>query len=159
MAGKHLAKPIDENNEAFYISNLRLAANRLAAEGIIGLIEPINKYSVPGYYLNNYEHAVDVLKSVNSDNLKLMMDLFHLQLIRGNIINSFKELGSYIGHVQIAQAPHRHEPDVEGEVNFKFVLEKLQRDAGYDGWVGCEYRPLKGSAEGLKWITNFGYEL
>lgn len=156
MAGKH-SNATDERNEAAYISNLRYAATRLNAEGIVGLIEPINKYSVPGYYLNSFDQAIRVLKAVNSSSIKLQLDLFHLQLIRGDITHTISDVADYVGHVQIAQAPDRHEPDSEGEVNLKFALDKVE--ASYGGWLGCEYTPANGTVAGLKWIKNFGYEL
>lgn len=158
LAGRH-TQPTTEKNEVFYIANLRFAAERLLEEGILGLIEPINRYSVPGYYLNSFEHATKVINTVNNANLKLMLDLFHLQQIRGQYFHSIREFKEHIGHVQIAQAPDRHEPDTAGEVNFKYVLEQLQAEGEYDGWVGCEYSPLHGTLEGLKWIKNFGYDL
>lgn len=87
------------------------------------------------------------------------MDLFHCQLIRGNITNALKDLKPHIGHVQIAQAPNRNEPDTPGEVEYKYVLKQLFEGIGYTDWVGLEYNPLNGSVPGLKWITDFGYEL
>lgn len=158
MAGKH-DEPTDKGHESFYISNLRFAANRLSEERILAVIEPINKYAVPGYYLNSFDQAIKTIKTVNHSNLKLLVDFYHLQHIQGNITRSLSELAQYIGHVQIAQTPGRHEPDTVGEVNLKYVLNMLEAEADYDGWVGCEYRPLAGTKEGLKWITDFGYDL
>lgn len=156
MSGKHTDTP-DEKNDAFYLANLRVAAQLLNDANLIGVIEPINKYSLPGYYLNCYEKAIKNIKSVNQHNLRLMVDLFHMQHIRGDITNGLKDLAPYIGHVQIAQCPYRHEPDTDGEVNWKYVLKTLEEY--YDDYVGCEYRPKGGTAEGLKWIKDFGYEL
>lgn len=158
MAGKH-DEPTDQRHENFYISNLRFAASRLAEENIIGVIEPINKYAVPGYYLHCFDHALKVIKTVNHCNLKLMVDLYHLQHIRGNITRSLEDFTDYIGHVQIAQTPGRGEPDTDGEVNLKYVLSTLENVAGYHDWVGCEYRPVAGTKDGLKWIKDFGYDL
>uniref|UniRef100_A0A336MKW6 Putative hydroxypyruvate isomerase n=1 Tax=Culicoides sonorensis TaxID=179676 RepID=A0A336MKW6_CULSO len=155
MAGKH-TEPTDEKNNAFYLANLRAAALLLHEENLMGVIEPINKYSVPGYFLNCYEKAIHTIKTVNQPNLRLMVDLFHLQHIRGDITNSLREFAPYIGHVQIAQCPGRHEPDTDGEVNFKYVLKVLEEY--YSDYVGCEYRPLNGTVEGLKWIKDFGYD-
>lgn len=104
MGGKLLSTPTDENHKA-YIKNLQYAAKKFEQENIVGLIEPINKYSVPGYYLNNYEKAIEVIKTINSPNLKIMLDLFHLQMIKGNLTNTINEIMDYVGHVQIAQAP------------------------------------------------------
>lgn len=104
-----------------------------------------------------------------------MVDLFHLQHIRGDVTNSLKKFAPYIGHVQvstfsnffkhhnlidhfqIAQSPYRHEPDTDGELNLKYVLKTLEQH--YDDYVGCEYRPVSATVDGLKWIKDFGYEL
>lgn len=87
-----------------------------------------------------------------------MLDIFHLQLIQGNISNTIRELKDYIGHVQIAQAPLRNEPDTDGEINYKYVLKVLAHE-GYNDWIGLEYKPKESSASGLKWIGEFGYQL
>lgn len=157
MSGKLEHAPSKEYHETF-ISNLKYAAGHLEREGVIGVIEPINPCSVPLYFLNNYTYAIDALKNVGSDNLKLMLDLFHLQMIQGNIINSIKEYYPFIGHVQIAQAPGRNEPNSSGELNLKFVLDELEK-IGYSGYIGCEYKPMKTTSDGLSWINEFGYKL
>lgn len=87
-----------------------------------------------------------------------MLDIFHLQMIKGNIVNSIREMKEHIGHVQIAQAPHRHEPNIEGELNYRFVLDILRKE-GYNDWIGLEYKPIGDTKEGLKWIGEFGYNL
>ena len=87
-----------------------------------------------------------------------MIDIYHLQYIRGDITNSLKELVPYAGHIQIAQVPHRHEPNVPGELNFKYILDVLEK-SGYSGWVGCEYKPKEDSLSSLLWITEYGYHL
>jgi hydroxypyruvate isomerase len=102
MSGKLEQSPTKENHDTF-ISNLKYAAKILESEGIVGVIEPINHYSVPGYFLHDYKYAIDSLKAIGSSNLKLMVDLFHLQMIQGNIINSLRDFTPFIGHVQIAQ--------------------------------------------------------
>ena len=87
-----------------------------------------------------------------------MFDIYHAQHIRGNITNSIRELASHIGHVQLAQVPGRNEPDSDGELNFRHVLQVLDSKGQYaDGWVGCEYRPLTSTVEGLRWLRDFGY--
>ncbi|VEN55365.1 unnamed protein product [Callosobruchus maculatus] len=158
MAGK-VAEEITGEHDSTYVDNLKYAANILEKENILGLIEPINGYSVPHYYMNNYEKAISVIKQVDSPNLKLMLDVFHLQLIKGNISNTMKELKDMIGHVQIAQAPNRNEPNTDGELNYKYILEELKNVAAYDDWIGLEYKPALITTEGLKWIQEFGYSL
>lgn len=145
-------------NDTLYESNLRYAAKIFEKENILGLIEPINKYSVPGYYLNSYDKALKVLKNINSPNLRLMLDVFHLQHIQGNITNTMQELKDWIGHVQIAQVPNRNEPDTLGEINYAHVLTAL-RTVGYQDWIGLEYKPQGDPVAGLKWITSLGYSL
>ncbi|XP_060515991.1 putative hydroxypyruvate isomerase isoform X2 [Cylas formicarius] len=141
-----------------YVENLRYAAKVLEKENLIGLIEPINKYSVPGYYMNSYEKALAVLKSINSPSLKLQLDIFHLQLIKGDITHTIKALTSYIGHVQIAQVPGRNEPNTEGEINYKYIFDLLKQE-GYNDWIGLEYNPQKDTESGLNWINKMGYTL
>ncbi|KAF0311446.1 putative hydroxypyruvate isomerase [Amphibalanus amphitrite] len=157
-----------------YERNIRLAADRLSQEGIVGLIEPISPQAVPGYFLNDYGYvrcrdrsfspigwhptALDLVKRIDSESLRLQVDLFHLQNIAGNITNNLKELLPYTGHVQLAQPPHRHEPGVPGELDFGYVLPLLEQ-LGYSGWVGCEYVPSTSSEESLSWVRRLGYSL
>ncbi|XP_053684666.1 putative hydroxypyruvate isomerase [Sabethes cyaneus] len=155
MAGK-LSVPITPEHDAAYLSNLKTAAAILEKANILGVIEPINKYAVPGYYLACYEKAIGVLREVNSPNLKLMLDIFHAQHIRGDISNAIKQYGPYIGHVQLAQVPNRNEPDTDGELNYRYLLHALESN-GYNDWVGCEYKPKAGTVQGLGWIRDFGY--
>ncbi|KAB7504019.1 putative hydroxypyruvate isomerase [Armadillidium nasatum] len=105
--------------------------------------------------LINCFHAVDVIKKINSPNIRLQLDLFHLQMICGNVSNNIKRLLPYTGHVQVAQSPDRYEPSFEGELNMKYVFSELQK-AGYEGPVGCEYIPSKSTEESLFWIKDFG---
>ncbi|KAJ8923484.1 hypothetical protein NQ315_010062 [Exocentrus adspersus] len=155
MAGRVDEGNITAAHDLAYENNLRYAVGLLEKENILGVIEPINKYSIPNYYMNCYDKALSVIKKINSPNLKLMLDIFHLQLIRGNISNTIKELIEYIGHVQIAQAPNRNEPNCPGEINYQYVLGQLQ-NAGYNDWIGLEYKPVSNTKDGLKWIGELG---
>lgn len=157
MSGR-IEGEVTEANDKAYINNLKYATQLLEKENLVGLIEPINKYSVPKYYMNSYEKAVKVLNTINSPNLKLQLDIFHLQLIKGDITHTIKDLMPHIGHVQIAQAPHRNEPNIPGEINFKYVFETL-REQGYNDWIGLEYAPKNETVPGLKWIEELGYHL
>ncbi|XP_018569183.1 putative hydroxypyruvate isomerase isoform X2 [Anoplophora glabripennis] len=157
MAGK-VEGNVTTAHDSVYENNLRYAVELLEKENILALIEPINKYSIPHYYMNSFEKALSVIEKINSPNLKLMLDVFHLQLIRGNISNTIKELIKFIGHVQIAQAPNRNEPNTPGEINYKYVLEAIQK-AGYDDWIGLEYKPLGDTKDGLAWVGELGYSL
>ncbi|XP_075984403.1 hydroxypyruvate isomerase-like protein Gip [Anticarsia gemmatalis] len=156
MAGK-LENPTSQNWDT-YENNLKYAADVLRSENIVGVIEPINPYSVPGYFLNDFHKALDIIKRINSPNLKLMLDVFHLQQIMGDISHSITKFMPYVGHVQIAQVPNRNEPDTAGEINYKYVLEQLENN-GYNDWVGLEYKPLNNSKGGLGWVKSFGYSL
>jgi hydroxypyruvate isomerase len=155
MSGKLEASPTDLHRETF-MNNLRHAAPLLEAENMIGVIEPIS--TVPGYFLQDFKYSVDVLKAVNSKHIKLMADVFHLQMIQGNVMGSLKELFPYIGHVQIAQAPSRNEPNTPGDLDLKCIIEELE-NLGYDDYFGCEYAPLNTTKEGLKWVEEFGWKL
>jgi len=141
-----------------YTSNLKIASDSLRASKIIGVIEPINKYAVPGYYMNSYAKAAGVLADVGADNIRLLADLYHLQHLHGNVSKTLEEYKSLIGHFQIAQVPHRHEPDVSGELDYGYVFKALQ-EFGYQDWVGCEYKPKTTTVEGLGWVTKLGYTL
>jgi hydroxypyruvate isomerase len=157
MSGKMENPPTSANHETF-LSNLKYAAVLLEKAGIVGVIEPINHYSVPGYYLNDFNYAIDTIKAIGSNNLKLMVDIFHLQMIRGNVTNALKDFAPFIGHIQIAQAPGRNEPDTEGELNYRYILSQIE-GTGYDDFVGLEYKPSTTTVDGLKWIRDFNYEL
>lgn len=157
MSGR-IEGDVTKAHENAYIENLKYAAELLEKENLLGVIEPINKYSVPKYYMNSYEKAVSVLQAINSQNLKLQLDIFHLQLIKGDITHTIQELKPYIGHVQIAQAPHRNEPNTAGEINYKYVFEIL-KEVGYNDWIGLEYTPKNETVAGLNWIQDMGYSL
>ncbi|XP_072031162.1 putative hydroxypyruvate isomerase [Amphiura filiformis] len=141
--------------EKTFVENLKHAADRLKQENILGLIEPLNtKVSVPGYFLDNQYKAVEFIQRVGSDNIKLQMDLFHVQVMHGNISNIMKELWPYVGHIQFAQCPSRHEPSFEGELNFDYIFSYIE-SLGYDGWVGAEYKPSDSSKETFKWLQRY----
>lgn len=157
MAGLVKSSPVEEHSKT-YQTNLKYAAALLEKENIVGLIEPINKYSVPSYFMNSYDVACSVLANVNSKNLRLMLDIFHLQLIRGNVSHAFEDFSQLIGHIQIAQVPNRHEPDVMGELNYQYVFELIE-NLKYNDWIGCEYKPKTSTVEGLKWLDQYGLKL
>lgn len=95
-----------------------------------------------------------ILKSVNSEHLRLMVDFFHLQQICGNVTRSLKTMADCIGHFQIAQVPHRYEPDEAGELNYEYIFQ-LIKEQGYQDWIGCEYKPKTTTIEGLKWLDKY----
>ncbi len=136
-----------------YMANLRIAATRLLEKGITLLIEPINTRDIPGYYLNYQQQALDILAEVGAPNLKIQMDLYHCQVMEGDLRTRLARQLGQVGHIQIAGVPGRHEPD-DGEVNYAWLLRELDA-LGFDGYVGCEYRPRNGTSEGLGWFQPY----
>lgn len=139
--------------EATLIGNLRYAAPRLADAGIRLLLEPINTRDIPGFLIATIAQAERVLDAVGSDNLFLQYDVYHQQVMGGDIMPTFARLRERIAHVQIADNPGRNEPGT-GEINYPFVLRELDR-LGYDGFVGCEYKPGAGTSAGLGWMKPY----
>lgn len=142
-----------ETLERVLVDNLRYAAPRMADAGIKLLIEPINLHDMPGFLLSTTDHAERILEKVGSDNLYIQYDFYHMQITQGDLIRTFERLKDRIAHVQIADNPGRNEPGT-GEINYGFILNELDR-LGYDGWVGCEYRPKAGTTEGLGWMKPY----
>lgn len=142
-----------EANHETYEKNLTYAARFFEAKDITGLIEPINKYSAPGYYLNSYERAVEVLNKIGSPNMKLQLDIFHLQQIKGDLTNNIKKLLPLVGHIQVAQVPKRNEPNTPGEIDYNYVFQLLE-ELNYTGWIGLEYNPKNDTDAGLAWLRN-----
>jgi hydroxypyruvate isomerase len=139
--------------ESTLVANLQYAAPRFADAGIKLLLEPINLRDIPGFFVSTTAHAERVLEAVGSDNLYIQYDVYHMQIMQGDLVPTFERLRARIGHVQIADNPGRHEPGT-GEINYGFVLSELDR-LGYDGYVGCEYKPLNGTSEGLGWMAPY----
>ena len=140
--------------ERVYVDNLRWAADRVAAAGLTAVIEPINTRDIPGYFLNYTAQAMRIIERVGRPNLKLQFDLYHVQIICGDLLARFEKFLPVIGHVQIAAVPSRAEPD-EGEINYPAVFDALDR-LGYAGWVGCEYKPRGRTEDGLGWGKKYG---
>jgi hydroxypyruvate isomerase len=141
---------------ATYIENLRLAAVRLAPYGITLLIEPINTRDIPGYFLNYQHQAHDIVAEVGAPNLKVQMDLYHCQIMEGDLTRKIERWLDGIGHFQIAGVPDRHEPD-GGELNYEHLFERLEQ-LGWDGFIGCEYRPKQDTSAGLGWFRRYRTE-
>jgi len=139
---------------ATLVANLRFAASQLKAAGIRLLIEPINTYDVPGFYLNRSRQALDLIDEVGSDNLYLQYDVYHMQRMEGELASTIRASMPQIAHVQIADNPGRNEPGT-GEINYRFLFGWLD-DIGYEGWVGCEYRPATTTEAGLGWRAAHG---
>jgi len=132
------------------VGNLRYAADKLADAGILLIAEPINTRDIPGFFLNRTEQALQVFDEVASDNLKLQYDIYHMQIMEGDLAPTIETHFDRIAHVQIADNPGRHEPGT-GEINYPFLFAHLDR-LGYQGWVGAEYKPAGRTQEGLGWL-------
>ncbi len=133
-----------------YLANLAQAAKRCAAHGITLLIEPINPRDIPGYFLNRQADAHQIVAEVGAPNLKVQMDLYHCQIVEGDLAMRIRRHLGGVGHIQIAGVPERHEPDV-GELNYPYLFALLD-ELGYAGWIGCEYRPRGDTSAGLGWL-------
>ena len=167
MAGVIDAASQQAEAERVYVENLRYAAGFLQRHGVAAVIEPINRQlglpsggaqytteGMRGYFLNHTQQARGVIEKVGSDNLFLHLDVYHMQLLEGRLADTLRANMGLLRHVQIAGVPGRHEPDI-GEVHFPFLfglLDELQ----YRGWVGCEYRPLGNTLQGLGWARPYG---
>lgn len=136
-----------------YLANLDHAARTAAAAGITVLIEPINPRDMPGYFLNRQAEAQAICKEVGAANLKVQCDLYHCQIVEGDLATTLRRDMAGIGHIQIAGVPQRHEPDT-GEVHYPYLFG-LMDELGYAGWVGCEYRPRAGTSAGLGWLRRW----
>jgi 2-dehydrotetronate isomerase len=140
--------------EQVYLGNLRHAADRLAAEDLTLVIEPINTRDIPGYFLNTTTQAMALIERVGRPNLKLQLDLYHVQIMEGDLAHRIRTLAGHYPHVQIAGNPGRHEPDI-GEINYPFLFDLLD-ELNYSGWIGCEYRPKGETRAGLGWARRYG---
>jgi 2-dehydrotetronate isomerase len=157
MAGKPPPGADAAEAEAVFIGNLRHACAAFAPYGIRVLIEPINTRDMPGYFLTTPEQAAAILPRVGAANLAMQFDVYHAQIMVGDICKRLERHFPQVGHVQIAGVPERHEPDT-GEINYPAVFRLLDR-LGYRGWVGCEYRPARGAtpggtSAGLGWLRR-----
>jgi hydroxypyruvate isomerase len=136
------------------VDNLKFAADKLKAAGIRLLIEPVNTFDIPGFYLSHTKQAVDLINDTGSDNLFLQYDIYHMQRMEGELANTIKANLPLIKHVQLADNPGRFEPGT-GEINYRYLFRLLD-ELGYDGWIGCEYKPKTSTVEGLGWRAAHG---
>ncbi|WDZ97519.1 hydroxypyruvate isomerase [Herbaspirillum sp. WKF16] len=136
------------------VGNLKYAAARLKEHGIRLLIEPINSFDIPGFFLTTTKQAVELILATGSDNLFVQYDIYHMQRMEGELAGTLKANLSLIGHVQLADNPGRFEPGT-GEINCRYLFGWLD-EIGYGGWIGCEYKPQAGTAQGLRWIKEHG---
>ncbi|MDN6320280.1 MAG: hydroxypyruvate isomerase [Marinobacter sp.] len=135
-----------------FVENLRFAAAELEKAGILLLVEAINTRDIPGFFLSRTDQGVKLLEEVGSGNLKLQYDIYHMQIMEGDLAPTIEANLSKIGHVQLADNPGRHEPGT-GEINYPFLFAHLEK-LGYQGWIGCEYKPAASTTEGLGWLSQ-----
>jgi len=153
MAGVRDKSVSYETQYATYRSNLLIAAAAAEKTGITALIEPINIMDIPGYFLGNASMAAALIEEISHPHLRLQFDIYHAQRTDGDIIRQYNELAAIIRHIQIANPPNRFEPD-NGEINYPYIFEFLETE-GYDGWIGCEYKPSAGTTETLGWARKY----
>lgn len=148
--------PEDEWEEAFdvYLSNLSYACDELAGEKIKVCIEPINPHDMPGYFLTRPDDALTVIGELDHKNLFVLYDLYHAQITQGGITDFIEGNIEKIAHIQVAGVPGRNEPDSLSELNYKYIYNLLDA-SGYNGWVGCEYKPRSKTEVGLKWAKEW----
>jgi hydroxypyruvate isomerase len=135
------------------LANLDYAARALKDAGIKLLIEPVNTRDIPGFFLNRTKDAVEIIEAVGSDNIFLQYDIYHMQIMEGDLTRTIEANLPAIAHIQLADNPGRHEPGT-GEINYPFLFEKLD-SLGYPGWIGCEYKPATTTSEGLGWFAPY----
>jgi hydroxypyruvate isomerase len=155
LVGKRISGVPEQEQHATMVANLRYAAQELARHDLQLLVEPINTYDIPGFYLSTSTQTIAVLDEVGAPNVGLQYDVYHMQRMEGNLVHTMERLHTRIGHVQVADAPDRHEPG-SGEINFPFVLSALDR-LEYQGYVGLEYRPSGTTETSFGWIEAMGF--
>ena len=151
MAGN--ADRRDPQALAAYRRSVAFAAERVGAAGLELLLEPINSRNMPGYFLNDFAFAENLIRELALPNLKLQFDIYHRQILHGDVTMALRAMLPMIGHIQIASIPSRHEPDGE-ELSYPFLFAELDR-IGSEGYVGCEYNPRAGTLQGLGWFAPF----
>src|SRR3954469_7249515 len=147
-----------------YVENIRWAAREAAKQGVHVLLEPINTRDIPGFFLNRQDHAHELLGEIGEPNVQVQMDLYHCQIVEGDVAMKIRQYlpTGRVGHFQLAGVPQRHEPDL-GELNYPYlfsVIDEVSLACGWQGWVGCEYRPSRGAqaggtSEGLGWLRRW----
>lgn len=150
MAGK--ADRADPAHRDAFRRAVAWAAERVGQAGLDLVLEPINGRDMPGFMLNDFDFAADLIADLGLSNVKLQFDVYHRQILHGDVVTALRRMLPITGHIQIASVPSRHEPGEE--LDFTYLFEEIDR-LGYDGFVGCEYRPRAGTLEGLGWFAPY----
>jgi len=154
LAGLAPANTSAEKLRETFVANLKFAAPKFKAAGIKLLIEPINSIrDMPGFFLNHTQQALDIVRDVSSDNLFVQYDIYHMQIMEGDLASTIEKHLAMIPHMQLADNPGRHEPGT-GEINYAFLFDFIDK-RGYSGWIGCEYKPLTTTDAGLEWLKPY----
>jgi hydroxypyruvate isomerase len=149
LAGKLPDGVSAQQAHGVFVENLRFAAGELKKAGLRLLIEPINTFDIPGFFLNRTDQALAILKEVGADNLYIQYDIYHAQRMEGEVAATLRDRLPQIGHLQLADNPGRNEPGT-GELNYAFLFKHIDA-IGYTGWIGCEYKPKAATVDGLGW--------
>jgi hydroxypyruvate isomerase len=153
MAGLLPAGTATGTAASLYAANLAWACELTKEAGVLVVIEPINHRDMPGFFLNTTDQAAAVVEAIGRDRLAILFDIYHCQITEGDVTSRMAKLLPLIGHVQIADVPARNEPGT-GELNWPYIFSRID-SIGYQGWIGCEYRPAGETVAGLAWIRNF----
>lgn len=153
LAGIKPAGVADADARRTLVDNLSFAAPKLKATGIKLLIEPINTFDIPGFFLNRTQQALDIIAELGSDNVFVQYDIYHMQRMEGELAKTIEKNLGKIAHLQLADNPGRNEPGT-GEINYAFLFAFLDR-IGYQGWIGCEYKPAVTTEAGLGWAAPY----
>ncbi len=153
MAGVIAPDGSREHHRDIYLRNLAYAAQAAQTDGITVVIEPINTRDIPGYFLNRQDDAQAICAEVGAANLQVLFDCYHCQIVEGDLAVKLKRDFARVGHIQVAGVPERQEPDI-GELNYPYLFDLIDA-LGYEGWIGCEYRPRAGTSAGLGWVKRY----
>ena len=153
LAGIAPAGVARDELEKVFVANLKFAAEKLGQAGIRLLIEPINTRDIPGFFLTNTKQGLDLIEKVGSPNLYLQYDIYHMQIMEGDLARTIEANLGRIAHIQLADNPGRHEPGT-GEINYPFLYDVID-GLGYSGWIGAEYKPKARTEAGLGWFKGF----
>ncbi|MBA3033615.1 MAG: hydroxypyruvate isomerase [Gammaproteobacteria bacterium] len=153
LAGIQPQGVADADARQTLVDNLKFAAPKLQVAGIKLLIEPINTFDIPGFFLNHTQQALDIIAATKSDNIFVQYDIYHMQRMEGELAKTIEQNLASIAHLQLADNPGRNEPG-SGEINYPFLFAFLDR-IGYTGWIGCEYKPATTTTAGLGWVAPY----